>query len=586
MRNPMPSTRTNLLFLRRRAAALGTVVLVLALAVAGVLRLTGDSSSAPPTGSGSDSSPDPGSTRFVPKDAYLKDACALPPKWVRYIWRGWDASKASAQDIIVVPQPRNYVGTFIYTAHSGPYDYLQRIPMIWYGPGFITSSGHVTPDREVTIDDIAATQAQLLGMEWPVDRPSEPITEALDGSVTRPKLMVTISIDGGGFNDLEQWPETWPTLRRLMEQGTSIDNAVVGSSPSITPAVHTSISTGTYPRFHGVTAIAVRQNDGDIVGAYADDADSPGATVADPTINLRTTTVPDMWDLHTGNEAKIALVTSGNYTLGLVGHGAALEGADKDIVAMHDKEEWATNPTYFSLPEYVNTEVEGPQRFIDATDRMDGKADGKWRGHDIDLDASPAFPPWENEVAFEIMEREGFGEDDVTDLFYMHYKAPDAAGHKYNMIAPEQGDVLASVDAAIGDFIARLDDQVGAGNYALVVTADHGQTPLEQGGWPINRNELRKDMSERFHKEGVDLPLLQRSSSTVLFMVPEGLAANGTTPEAISSFMSRYTIGDNIPPSTDPPAGYEGRLNERIFAAVFPGRTLPKIVSCTGALES
>ena len=41
-----------------------------------------------------------------------------------------------------------------------------------------------------------------------------------------------------------------------------------------------------------------------------------------------------------------------------------------------------------------------------------------------------------------IFEEEGFGQDDITDLFYVNYKTPDRAGHSWRLDAPEQHDAI------------------------------------------------------------------------------------------------------------------------------------------------
>jgi predicted AlkP superfamily pyrophosphatase or phosphodiesterase len=569
----------------KRAVVVGIVVALLAGSVYAVWRAT----------SGSENEAEGDERRLakhqgaeeqasIPTRAYLKGACQLPPVWVKYIRRGWDPSSVRDHDLILVPHERNYVGTVSNTPHSGPYDYLQRVPMIWYGPNFVEAKGSIDPGREITVADIAPTEARLLGFDWPGTRSQPPMNEALKETDERPRLLVTISIDGGGLNALDAWPDRWPTLKRLMREGTSYSNAVVGSSPSITPAAHTSMSTGVYPRWHGVTAIAVRADNGDIVGGFSTNPGTPTAAEADPRINLDLPTLADLWDQANENEALVAGVMSGNYALGLVGFGGAMEGADKDIVAMHSGGTWVTNEEFYEVPKYLNNgEVEGPQDLIDAVDRLDGKADDRWRGHDIPIDSSPVLAPFQNRVLLALIEREGFGADDTTDLLYIQYKSPDAAGHKYNMIAPEQGDVIESVDTAIDELVGFLDETVGPDEYALVVTADHGQTPLNLGGWPINRSEVIEDIHARFSQEGVDKRLIQRTSSTSFFMNKRGMKAQGVSPREISSFLSRYTIGDNIPDGGGIPEGYAQRLDERIFAAVFPGRDLNAVVRCTGA---
>lgn len=570
---------------RRPIVGVAAATLMLLAGLAFVL-VSGSGEGNPPRPETSASEEDPESPdRAIPKRAYLRDACAnLPPQWVTRIRRGWKPGGVRDQDLVIVPKPPSYMGTFVNTSHSAPYGFLQNVPLLFHGPGFVRPTGHIELDREVTIADLAPTYARLMRYtQWP-ERSSRPLNEILLDDGRKPKLIFTAVIDGGGWNVLNYWPDAWPNMESLIETGASVENAIVGSSPSITPATHTNLSTGTFPRFHGVGAIAVRADDGSLVGAFSKEVGNPGPKVMDPTVSLRLTTLADEWDRAMGNEPKIGMLAAGNLQLGMIGHGAALEGGDRDIAAIKSGEGWATNPDFYSLPEYLNTDVEGPEADIEAVDRQDGEADGKWQGHAIEpLDGSPAFAPWENRAVQAILGREGFGKDGVTDLFYVNYKAPDIAGHRWNMIGPEQGDVIESVDAAIGDMRAWLDENVGAQNYVMVVTADHGQTPLEAGGWPINRNEIVKDINARFDDEFPGV--LEQTSASSFFARASEMAARGVTPEQVASFMSRYRIGDNIPDGEPVPNGFEDRTDERIFDAVFPGRKLPRIVACTGARE-
>lgn len=500
--------------------------------------------------------------------------------------RGWNRGPNRRADLILVPQPPNYMGTLVNTSHSGPYGFLQRVPLTFYGPGFIEPRGRFDPGREVTIADLAPTYAQLIDFEWG-PRDAAPVTEVLNQSSLPPRIIVTVSVDGGGWNVLERWPGSWPHLKRLMERGANVDNATVGSSPSITPATHTNISTGTFPRRHGVTAIAVRSKQGRIVGAFSESAQDVGPDV-EPTINLRHTTIGDDWDREMNNQPLVGMVTSGNYTLGMLGAGAAVPGGDKDILAMIDdarKGKLATDEEFYSLPEYIH-DVPGPQRELDLLDRSDGQADGRWRGHDLDTTAvgnTPAVAEWEFRVMQTILQGEGFGDDHVTDLFFAHFKSPDHVGHRWNMISPEMGDVVASVDAAIGRLASWLDENVGEDSYVLVVTADHGQTPLEAGGWPISRREILNDIHQEFDKTPNGRGIVERTSATSFFMNQEEMRANKVTPGQVASFLSDYTIGDNIADGGDLPEGFEERAGEQIFRAVFPGGALDKVVECSGA---
>jgi Type I phosphodiesterase / nucleotide pyrophosphatase len=561
-------------------------VVVIALGVGAFFIFTGDDdprSGSDPTSASSTDEPDTDPKDFK-RNTYLDVACEMPSDWAKYIYRGWNPGKTRDYDIAIVPTPPNYMGTLINTSHSGPYDFLQEVPMILYGPGFVKPSGRVTLDREATVADIAATSAELMDYDFP-PRKATPFTEVLEETSDKPKLILTMVIDGGGWNVLEEHPDTWPNMASLIDEGANIEDTVVGSSPSITPAVHTNIGTGSFPRQHGVTAIAVRNDEGNVIGSFTPVDSEEGVTISDPTLNLKQETLADMYDQDTGNEARVALVAPGNYQLGMIGFGLGIEGGDADIVTSYAKitDEWGSNSEFYYTPPYVN-ELEGPEDDLAAIDAADGEVDEQWRGHKFppNIVATPALAPWQNRIIQALIENEGFGNDEVTDLLSINYKSPDSLGHIYNMISEEEGDTIESVDTAIGEMVEYLDTEIGEGEWVVMITADHGQTPLEAGGWPISRTEIKLDIDRAFDLGEDDLSLTEQTSATSFFMRKDEMKARDITPEQVSTFLTGYTIGDNIAQGNDVPEGYEDRLDEKIFDGVVPGRRIDELAECTG----
>lgn len=535
-------------------------------------------------------SPKEGTDRtFTPRAPYLKGACELPRQWALETYRGWRPGLSRSTDLITIPAPRNYMGTWYTTSHAGPYGYLQKVPLLFYGPGFIRSLG----DREhlggVSLADVAPTLAQLLGLEMP-RATGTPIPGILKTeAVTSPKLILTVTIDGGGWNVLNRWPDAWPHLRKLMSRGANLQGVRVGSSPSVTPPIHANLSTGAWPRRHGVPAIVLRSDGGEITGAFRD-FDNDEVIPLDPNRNLRAPTVGDLWDKAMGNRPKVGLIAAGNYPLGMLGHGAALPGGDRDFAALlAARGRFTTDRRFYSLPAYVNAGGDPLPTYEDTLDRIDGQADGLWQGHALDeLTAaqSPVLGPWETHIALDVLRRERYGRDDVTDLFYVHYKSPDHAGHKWNMISPEMNDVLRSVDAGIGELVDWLNHSVGRDGYVLLVTADHGQTPLQAGGWPISQNELFADIESRFDHVEDGETIIQSSSANVLFTDKAEMKVNDVSPEEIASWLSRYTIADNLSFGSSLPEGYADRGDDLVYSAAFPGRAVTRVAMCTGALPS
>jgi arylsulfatase A-like enzyme len=60
------------------------------------------------------------------------------------------------------------------------------------------------------------------------------------------------------------------------------------------------------------------------------------------------------------------------------------------------------------------------------------------------------------------------------NLLFVHLPDPDAAGHASGWMSSAYGQAVQAADAALGQLVAVVDAAYGAGNYSLLVTADHG----------------------------------------------------------------------------------------------------------------
>ncbi len=177
-------------------------------------------------------------------------ACSLPHECLLRTWRGWRPDRGA--ELSFIPKEPNFVGSGL--PHVGPWDYVQDVPMLWYGPGFIQAQGEV--DRPVTLAGIAPTQGRHLRLHpFKLDRRSADVPRR--SSPTRPdaappKLVVTMVWDAGGINTLEPHPTAWPYLKSLIPKGTFFTDATVGSSPTSTAQDHATIGTGAFPNHHGL----------------------------------------------------------------------------------------------------------------------------------------------------------------------------------------------------------------------------------------------------------------------------------------------------------------------------------------------
>ena len=498
--------------------------------------------------------------------------CDLPADVLLAVKRGWHPGRSG--DVVVIEDYPNLYGN----RHSTPWPYTQDVPLVLYGPGFIRS-GPAT-ERGVTVADLAPTFAELLGFEDEFGpRDGRVLEEALLPAPERngvPKLLVTLVWDGVGDNVLERWPRAWPNLKDLMRGGTSYSNAVVGSSPSITPAVHATIGTGDFPAKHGLVDTFFRVGD-ELVESW------PGFSPR----YLQSKTLGDMWDLANDNKPVVGVFAREAWHAGRVGHSAALDGGDKDV-GVYDSPttlDFFSDENVFEFPTYIR-DLDGLEEAIRLVDGRDGEVDATWLGNPIhsqsgDVRSTSAWPIYQSKKLFELLEGERFGADDVPDLFYTNYKSGDLAGHYWNMDLPEMGAVVKEQDRQLDVLIDGFDRLVGKNNYVLALTADHGMAPFARsiGGWNIEVREVSKDLLERFDKTP-QRKLLLANRGYYIWLDRADARANGVTAEDVAKFMRHYTIGDNVSPTNRLTKGFEDNRDDPVYATALTASELDRALAC------
>ena len=501
--------------------------------------------------------------------------CAMPPELLQRTLRGY--YKGRSPEITFVPEEPHFFGDFkTTTTHSGPWDYVQTVPLVLYGPGHIRSRGEVNLDREVTIADLAPTFARLLGIGFPGARPGRALTEALvpkDERPGRPRLIITVVWDGGGVNTLAQWPKTWPNLRRFMAEGTSFSGAIVGSNPSVTPAIHANLGTGAFPNRHGIVSIPQRRRDR-IEDSWS--GHSPR--------NLLIKTLADIYDPTTGNRARIGLLAEQDWHLGMIGNGAAIRGGDRDIAVLTRTSPFETNPRYYRLPGYIQN-VPGFKADVETIDRSDGKNNGKWLGHDLPKDrstgfANPAWTLYQERLLRKLLKEEGFGRDRVPDLFFTNFKQIDEVSHAYFLRSTEMKSTIPYSDAALARLVRWLNRNVGERRWVLAMTADHGVGPnfTDVGAWAIDMQELQIDIAIHFRTRVSELFDSQRPQG---FWVDRAvLRRKGITRAEIANFLLGYRIRDNVADDLKVPDGYREMMDGRLFTAAWPTEAITSMSDC------
>jgi type I phosphodiesterase/nucleotide pyrophosphatase len=303
---------------------------------------------------------------------------------------------------------------------------------------------------------------------------------------------------------------------------------------------------------------------------------------------LLSPTFADQYDAAMGNEPIVGMVATLSAHIMMQSHGSMWGGGDKDIAITREKVDaatagaegvsWSLSPDmapFYELPDYVN-EVGDLAKWTSLLDREDGRIDGRWRDNDIEQLSNgfdtPARTPYQTELVKAVVRSEGFGLDDVPDLLSLNYKAIDTLGHAYSADGVELSDALRWQDRDLRDLTGFLNRRVGKGEWALVLTADHGMMPDPDvtGAFRIGIDELAAAIDERFDADGDDTPLILKLRPTEVWLDEAEIEDNATSVPEIADFIGRLTQQDtvkaNLAPAPKPRA--------RVFDAVFPSSIL------------
>jgi arylsulfatase A-like enzyme len=96
------------------------------------------------------------------------------------------------------------------------------------------------------------------------------------------------------------------------------------------------------------------------------------------------------------------------------------------------------------------------------------------------LDASPYGNELVEQFALSALADEKLGETGKIDLLTVSFSSNDYVGHALGPDAPEVRDMAIRADKLIGELMRAAEAQCGAGNVLVVLTADHGVSPVPE----------------------------------------------------------------------------------------------------------
>src|SRR5215471_18008705 len=129
----------------------------------------------------------------------------------------------------------------LWTTHASSWDYDTDIKFIMYGPGFVKEGVKL---EKTTLQNVAPTYARLIGANAPKGSMGRVMAEALVPTSKKPKVILTVVMDGGGRSLYEALPDAWPVIKSLAARGVEFTDAKVTQLETATAVSHVAIGTG------------------------------------------------------------------------------------------------------------------------------------------------------------------------------------------------------------------------------------------------------------------------------------------------------------------------------------------------------
>jgi hypothetical protein len=127
-----------------------------------------------------------------------------------------------------------------------------------------------------------------------------------------------------------------------------------------------------------------------------------------------------------------------------------------------------------------------------------------------------------------------------------------------------------------------LDREVGRGEWAMLVTADHGVTPRPEvtGGVAMHPRIFADDVRAAYDGDGDDRHVLAVTRPAQGWIDMGELREKGYSLADLAAFITRYTRGQY---AEDPSKLSERDRRARLFSAAIPGPVLERLPCLPGS---
>jgi predicted AlkP superfamily pyrophosphatase or phosphodiesterase len=329
-------------------------------------------------------------------------------------------------------------------------------------------------------------------------------TALASAQAAKPKLVVVLVVDQMRADYLVRYGGLFEKgLKRLTTEGAWFTNAAYPYMSTLTCVGHTTIGTGTLPWRHGIIQNAwYDRATGKSVTCTADENTteiSYGAlTGAGDSAHLMM--APSLAEtMKKQTQARVVTISlKARSAIGLAGHDADA------VIWLDDRGAWQTSSAFAKEPlGWVGGFIKAnpidrdagkswdrtlPVERYQGSDELPGeRGSSGWTAlfpHPLGAAGDRAFyahwtvSPFADEYLEQFAESAidalHLGKGDGIDFLGVSFSTLDLIGHAYGPRSHEVQDELVRLDRTLGRLLDALDEKVGAGNYVLALSADHG----------------------------------------------------------------------------------------------------------------
>lgn len=332
----------------------------------------------------------------------------------------------------------------------------------------------------------------------------------------KPRLIVLLMVDQMRGDYIDKFQSQWTGgLHRLVSSGAWFRQADYPYFDTVTCAGHTTVATGTLPWTHGMimnswwdrtrsAEVPCTEDRAVVPVSYGKAVKGP----ADSASAIRVATLSDELRGQLSPKARvIGFSLKARAAIPMAGHRP-------DAVAWFDDSGTFVTSTAFSaapvpaVAAFIQRhpiEADFPkmwERTLPVSSYLyDASAIGvtvpkgmsagfphSLKGSSVSVDEgfydrwqdSPFSDDYLAAMALDVASAMRLGTGAGTDMVAISFSALDKVGHDYGPNSHEVQDVLVRLDRTLGQFFSELDRTVGADNYTVALSGDHGVAPLAE----------------------------------------------------------------------------------------------------------